>query len=241
MLVGTNNFLDFCIVIFNYTQKLFQLMSTEIAVSTLIEQLNWRYATKKMNGQAVSTEKIAQILEATRLAATSYGLQPFTVLVITNPELKAKIQPAAWGQTQVVDCSHLLVFCGWNKVTAQQIDTFVAQTTRERNLPEAALTDYKGFMSKSILGMDEATQRTWADKQIYIALGTALVAAAAAEVDSTPMEGFIPAQVDDILGLAAQGLHSTVMLPLGHRDAANDFLVAAKKVRRATDELFQFL
>jgi len=216
-------------------------MSTTSATSTLIEQLNWRYAAKKMNGQKVSAETIDQILEATRLSASSYGLQPFTVLVIENPELKAKIQAAAYGQTQTVDCSHLLVFCGWNTVTAQDIDNYIQDIATQRNAPLEALEGFKGYVSGAVLPLDDNTKKIWIDKQIYIALGTALIAAAAAQVDATPMEGFVPAQVDEILGLAAQGLHSTVMLPLGYRDAAGDYLTGAKKVRRASDKFFKFL
>jgi nitroreductase/dihydropteridine reductase len=216
-------------------------MSTQSAISTLIEQLNWRYATKKMNGQKLAADTLDHILEATRLSASSYGLQPFTVLVIENPELKAKIQPASWGQTQVVDCSHLLVFCGWNKITAENIEAYIADIAEQRGVSTESLAGFKGYIDGAVLGLDEATQRAWADKQVYIALGTALVAAAAAQVDATPMEGFVPAQVDEILGLAAKGLHSTVMLPLGYRDAANDYLTGAKKVRRSSDKFFQFL
>jgi nitroreductase / dihydropteridine reductase len=217
------------------------MQTNNSATDTLISQLNWRYATKKMNGQKVSSDKLNAILEAIRLSASSYGLQPFTVLVIENPELKAKLQPATYGQSQTVDSSHLLVFCGWNKVTAENIADYIADIAAERGVSIDALADFSGYMSGAILGLDAATQKHWADKQTYIALGTGLIAAAAAEVDATPMEGFIPAQVDEILGLEAQGLHSSLILALGYRDASADYLAAAKKVRRPANQFYKFL
>lgn len=215
-------------------------MSTN-STEQLLQQLNWRYATKRMNGEKVSQEKLNAILEATRLSASSYGLQPYTILVVENPELRAKLQPAAYNQPQTVEGSHILVYCAWNGVNQANIDAYMQDIADQRGLPIEALDGFKNYMAPVILGMDEASQRAWAAKQIYIALGTTLIAAAAAEVDSTPMEGFVPAQVDEILGLKEKGLHPVAMCVLGYRDAANDYLANAKKARRPSERLFQFL
>lgn len=199
----------------------------------LIEDLNWRYATKKMNGTKVPQDKVDYILEAARLSPSSSGLQPYRVLVITDPELLAKIRESSWGQSQVTDCSHLLVFASWDGYSLERMTEVFDKTIAERGLPENAMDEYK----KTIWGMYQNLSTEWhqqhAAKQAYIALGIAMVAAAEQKVDATPMEGFIPEQVDAILNLKEMGLKSAVLLPLGYRDADKDWLVNMKKVRTA--------
>jgi nitroreductase / dihydropteridine reductase len=197
----------------------------------LIDALNWRYATKKMNGQTVPQEKLDYILEATRLSPSSSGLQPYEIIVISNPELLEKIKPFAWNQSQITDCSHLLVFAAWESYTLEKITEVFDRTLAERGLPADRMDDYK----KTLWGMYEPLPTEWhanhAARQAYIALGVAMVAAAEQKVDATPMEGFTPEEVDKILGLKEKGLKSAVILPLGYRDEANDWLVNMKKVR----------
>lgn len=205
---------------------------------SLIDALEWRYATKKMNGNKVSSEKIEILLDAIRLSASGFGLTPYQILVIENPALKSQIQPIAYGQSQAADCSHLLVFAAWNEVTEAKIDAFVNLVAETRQAPLSALADYRGAMVGSLLSRPKEMQAIWADKQVYLAMGTALAAAAEFKIDTTPMEGFIPAKLDELLGLEAQGLHSVLLLAVGERDAANDFMVNAKKVRTPKDELF---
>jgi len=198
---------------------------------SLLENLNWRYATKKMNGKTVSQDKIDYILEATRLAPSSSGLQPYKVFVITDAKMKAKIQPIAFGQSQIVDCSHLVVFAAWDSYTLERIESVFDRTLKERGLPSNKMDDYK----KNLWGMYEPLSQEahahHAAKQSYIALGLAMVAAAEKKVDATPMEGFNMAELDQLLGLAEHGLKSVTLLPIGYRDAANDWLVNMKKVR----------
>ncbi|RQP18045.1 NAD(P)H-dependent oxidoreductase [Parapedobacter defluvii] len=203
----------------------------------LIETLKWRYATKKMNGQIVPQEKIDSILEAARLAPTSSGLQPFKILVITNPELKAKIQPVAFGQTQIVDSSHLLVFAAWDKYTAERIDAVFAHTAVERGIPASSFDDYTTRLKNMYLNQSAQTNFEHAARQAYIAFGLAIAAAAELQVDATPMEGFDNAALDELLGLPEQGLKSVTLLPLGYRDQENDWLVNQKKVRTPKEEL----
>lgn len=200
--------------------------------STLIEKLNWRYATKKMDPtKAVPQDKIDQIVEAIRMAPTSSGTQPFEVFVITNPEIRAKIRKVAWDQAQITDGSHLLVFAAWDNYSEERIDAVTRQMTEERGeIP--MLNQYYDNLKANYLPRTADVNHGHAARQAYIGLGFALAAAAELEVDSTPMEGFDPAAVDEILGLGERGLRSVVLLPLGYREAEGDWLLPMKKVRK---------
>lgn len=204
----------------------------------LINSLEWRYACKKMNGQAVPQQKIDTILEAIRLAPTSMGVQPFSVLVITDPELKKKIQPIAYNQTQIIDCSHLVVFAAWSSVTEAHIDEYIHHTAAVRNATLESLQGFKDMLTGSLLNQSAEQQQIWASRQAYLAFGVGIAAAATEEVDATPMEGFNPTALDELLGLAEKGLKSVSMLALGYRDAENDWLSKMAKVRRTKEKFF---
>lgn len=205
--------------------------------STLIEQLNWRYATKKMDPRkSVPQEKLDTIIEAIRMAPTSSGTQPFEVVVVTNPDVLAEIQKAAGDQAQITEGSHLLVFAAWDNYTSKRIDEVTDLNVAARgDLP--MLNAYYDNLKSYYVPRDAEVNYAHAARQAYIALGVALVAAAEQEVDSTPMEGFDPAQVDDILGLKERGLRSVVLLPLGYRDPTADWLLPMKKVRKSADTI----
>lgn len=203
----------------------------------LLDALQWRYAVKKMNGTKVPAEKLDTIIEATRLAPSGFGLTPYSIIVVEDEETRKKLQPAFYNQSQVVDGSVLIVFAAWNNVSEKEIAEYMQEIAHQRGVSIDSLKDFSGAVNGSFKNKTPEQARVWADKQAYLALGFSLVAAAAEEVDSTPMEGFAPDAVDEILGLKALGLHSTVALTLGFRDAANDYLVNAKKVRRTTDKL----
>lgn len=207
-------------------------------MNTTIDSLQWRYAAKRMNGQAVPAEKLDNILESIRLTATSNGLQPFTVLVIEDKAMREKLFANAVKQPQVVEGSHLLIFAAWKNITAEQIDTYFEQVYEERGMKKGSLDQYANFLKDNFSKQTETEIFNWAAKQAYIALGTALVAAAEEKVDSTPMEGFNPAEVDKILGLSEKGMGSSALLALGFRDESADHLVNAKKVRRSKDKMF---
>lgn len=207
---------------------------------SIINDLNWRYATKKMNGEAVSADKLDEILNAINLAATSYGLQPFTVIAVSNSEVKAKLQEAAYGQVQVGSSSHVLVFAVPTKLTAEHIDTYVQLVAKTRNMPAEALEGYKQMMLNTVGALPAEQQQVWCAKQAYIALGTALTAAATLKVDACPMEGFNAAQFDEILGLTAKGLKTVVMMPIGYRHA-EDASAKYAKVRKAKNDLIHFV
>jgi nitroreductase/dihydropteridine reductase len=204
---------------------------------SIIDSLKWRYAAKRMNSQTVPTEKIETLLEAIQLSASGFGLQPYKIFVIDNPALKAQIQPIAYGQPQVSESSHMLVFAAWNEITQEKIDAFIQLVAETRNAPLVALTDYKNAIVGSMLKIPKEAQVSWADRQVYLAMGTALVAAAELKIDTTPMEGFAPAKLDELLGLEAQGLHSVLMLAVGYRDESADYMTGAAKVRYPKNEL----
>ena len=204
----------------------------------LIKKLDWRYATKRMSGVEVSKDKLDAILEAIRLAPSSFGLTPYTVLVVKDADLRKKTQAAAYMQPQLVEGSHLLVFAAWDDITEKQVDDFMALIAATRGVPLSSLADYKKAIWGNVSSRSRTDRVAWSARQAYIALGVGLTAAALQGVDATPMEGFDPAKMDEALGLKAKGLTSVVLLMLGYRDDANDPLATAKKVRRAKEDLF---
>ena len=206
-------------------------------MSDLLQKLQWRYATKKMNpAKRVPEEKVERILEAVRLTATSSGLQPYEVVVVTNPELREQIKPHAWGQAQITDCSHLLVFAAWDNYTPERINMMFDLVNEQRGFKNEGWEAYRQKLLAAYPPRDAETNYQHAARQAYIGVGTALIAAAYEEVDSVPMEGFDPAKVDEILGLRERGLRSVVMIPLGYREVEGDWLVKLKKVRRAREQ-----
>lgn len=202
-----------------------------------IDKLNWRYATKAMNGQTVPQEKIDNILEAINLAPTSSGLQPFEVLVITNPDIKEELKGVAAGQTVVTDCSHLLVFAAWDRYTEDRINRVFDNTVELRGGTNEGLENYRQRLLNAFPKQEDEVSFHHAAKQTYIAFAHAIAAAAFEGVDSTPMEGFDANEVDRILGLRERGLKSCVMLPLGYRDEENDWLLKLSKVRKPKEEM----
>ena len=204
---------------------------------SLLDSLKWRYAVKKMNGTTIPAEKLETIIEATRLAPSGFGLTPYTIIVVEDEATRKKLLPAFYNQSQVVDGSAVIVFAAWNTISEKEIAEYMQEIAEERGVGVDSLKDFSDAINGSFKNKTPEQARVWADKQAYLALGFALVAAAAEEIDATPMEGFKPDAVDEILGLTALGLHSAVAVTLGYRDAANDYLSGAKKVRRASEKL----
>jgi len=207
----------------------------------LIEDLNWRYATKKMNGNTIPDDTLETILDAIRLSPSSSGLQPYKVYIISDKEVLKQIQPIAMGQSQIVDCSHLLVFASWENYTLEKMEKVFNYTLRERGLPLNTMDDYKNNLWGMYSQLPEDFHAHHASKQAYIALGVGLVAAAGQKIDATPMEGFDPNALDEFLKLKEKGLKSSCLLALGYRDSENDYLVNMKKIRKPKDELFEKL
>ncbi len=203
----------------------------------LNKTLEWRYAAKKMNpAKAVPQDKVERILEAARLAPTSSGLQPFEIIVITNSELREKIKPIAWGQGQITDCSHLLVFAAWDDYTPERINMMFDLTNEVRGFKSDSWENYRNMLLNKYPSRGPEINFQHTARQAYIALGVALVAAACEEVDSTPIEGFDPDALDVLLNLRSHGLRSVLLLPLGYREADQDWLVNLKKVRRPREK-----
>jgi nitroreductase / dihydropteridine reductase len=204
--------------------------------------LNWRYATKKMDpSKAVSEDKVERILEAISLAPTSSGLQPFEVIVVKNPDTRAKLRAVANDQAQITDGSHLIVFAAWDRYTAERINAVRDQLETERGFKNEGLTAYYENLKAAYLAQDAEVNFQHAARQAYIAFGIGLTAAAEEKVDTTPMEGFDPDAFDKILGLRERGLRSVVIMPLGYRDASEDWLVNLKKVRRPRSEFVKLV
>ena len=203
----------------------------------LLDKLKWRYAAKAMNGEKVPQEKVDNIIEAISLAPTSSGLQPFEVFVITNQEVKEKIRPIAWNQSVITDCSHLLVFAAWDTYTADRINKQFDLTNEVRGFKNEGWENYRQMLLSTYPQQDAEVNFNHAAKQAYIAFANAIVAAAFEEVDATPIEGFVPDKLDEILGLREKGLRSCVILTLGYRQADKDWLVNLKKVRKSKEDL----
>ncbi len=210
-------------------------------MSNLLKDLNWRYATKKMNGLPVAEEKVQTIVEAARLAPTSSGLQPFEILVITNPEIKQQILPVAFNQQQIVDSSHLLIFAAWSGDFIQRIEKVFEHTNRERGLPASATEDYKNMLTNTFRSRSDEANFNFAARQAYIAFGMAIAAAAEQKVDATPMEGFDGPALDTLLNLEEKKLKAVTLLPLGYREETGDWLLNLKKVRRPVNEMIHVI
>ena len=204
----------------------------------LIESLEWRYATKRMNGEQIPEEKMNNILDAVQLAPSSYGLTPYNVIVVQDPAMKEKLAPQCYNQPQIKESSALLIFAPWKIINDDNVDTYMQEIATTRSIPVEALVDLSNSIKGKIKSSTPEDLNAWASKQAYIALGVGLAAAAVEGIDSTPMEGFNPAGVNDVLELGAKGLSAACMLALGYRDAAQDYLANAKKVRRDKEKLF---
>jgi nitroreductase len=207
-------------------------------MSNFNENANWRYATKKFDAtKKIKAEDLEFLKESIQLSASSYGLQPYKVLIIENPEIRAKLQPASWGQTQIVDAAYVIVFANELNVGNDQIDSYVKNIAETRGITIDNVKPYGDFMKSAILNLPEDVKNIWTSKQTYLALGNLLNAAAELKIDVTPMEGFVPEQYNEILGLTEKGLNAALVATIGYRaeDDANQF---NKKVRKSKEDLF---
>lgn len=203
---------------------------------SLIENLNWRYATKKMNGKTVPSDRVGYVLEAARLAPSSSGLQPYRIIVVSDREMLQKLRKLAHDQSQITDCSHLLIFAAWDHYSNERIGDVLLRTVRERGLPDTTIEAYQNKLWSAYQPLGQAWHKAHAARQTYIALGLAIAAAAEKKVDATPMEGFEPDKVDELLGLSKRGLTAVALLALGFRDEQNDWLMPLKKVRTPKED-----
>jgi nitroreductase len=207
-------------------------------MSQFIENAKWRYATKKFDtNKKVSAEDLETLKEAIRLSASSFGLQLYKVIVVENPEVRAKLKEASWGQTQVVDASHLIVFANQTTVTDADVEGYIQNIANTRNIPVDALSGFSDYMKGTINNMPDEIKPIWTSKQTYIALSNLLNAAAELKIDVTPMEGFVAAQYNEILGLDKLNLNAALVAPIGYRHE-EDATQHAAKVRKSNQDLF---
>jgi nitroreductase len=205
----------------------------------LLEQLNWRYATKQFDpARKIGAQDWATLEDALQLSPSSGGLQPWKFIVVTDPEVRARLRAASYGQAQITDASHLVVFAAKKNFNEADVDSLINQTARVRGVAPEALATFRGMLVGGIVnGLDDASRAAWARNQAYIALGNLLTSAALLGIDACPMEGFDRAQYDEILGLPAQGLGSAVIATLGYR-SPEDKYATAPKVRFPKEEIF---
>jgi nitroreductase len=203
----------------------------------LLENLNWRHAVKAYDpSKKVSKENIDKIVEAARLAPSSSGLQPFKVIVVENQDMKEKLVAGALNPECMRDCSHVVIFAAWDRYTAERIDQVYDFTTDERGLPRGRFGSYTDQL-KSIYTKQSAEENfAHIARQTYIALGLALAQAAELKIDSTPVEGFNNAVVDEALELGKLGLKSVSLMYVGYADTANDWIAPMKKVRTPKED-----
>ena len=213
-------------------------MKHTVSESQLLEALQWRYATKNFNSnRKISAGTWETLQKALVLSPSSFGLQPYRFVVVNDPATRAKLMPHAWNQRQVVDASHFIVFAARTAMTEAEIDRFLGRIMEVRGWSREALAGYRQMMTGNLLST-EASARIphWTARQAYIALGNLLTCAALLGVDACPMEGFVPAEFDKVLGLTAQGYAAVVCCALGYR-MFDDKYAAARKVRFPVDEL----
>ena len=210
-------------------------------MTNFIENQKWRYATKKFDAsKKVSAADLETLKEAIQLSTSSYGLQLYKVFIIENPEVRAKLQPVSWGQSQIVDASHLFVFANIVDVQDKHIDDYVQNIANTRGLSVEDLKGYSDFMKSKIVPLPVDKKSIWTSKQTYLALANLMNAAAELKIDVTPMEGFEPERYNEILGLNASGLNACLVATVGyrHEEDANQF---AKKVRKSEANLFEII
>ena len=210
-------------------------------MNTILENRTWRYATKKFDSsKKISDDNLELLLEATRLSASSYGLQPYHVFVITNPEIREQLKPVSWGQSQITEASHLIVFANQTNFNGELVDSHITNTAKTRNIPSENLKGYSDFAKSKLVDLPQKTKEEWTAKQVYIALGNLMQAAAELKIDTCPMEGFDAEAYDEILGLQGKDLTASVVLPIGYR-SAEDATQHSPKVRKSKQELFTYI
>ena len=205
---------------------------------TIIEKLKWRYATKKFDSaKKISLETLNELLESTQLAPTSYGLQPFKILVIEDSKIREKLKIAAYGQPQITDASQLIVFARIKNYSVQHVEEYAQNIVNTRNIDPKVIEDFIKEIKGAVNSQTQEQLAVWNSKQCYLALGFLLFAAAEHQVDACPMEGFDAAKFDEILGLDEKNLSSVVIATIGYRSNDDDYQKQSK-VRKSKEELF---
>ena len=204
----------------------------------LLDNLQWRAAIKQFDPtKKLTHQQLDELLVAVHLAPSSFGLQPYRVIVVENPEIRVKLREAAYGQAQITEASHLVIFASETNVDEKLVKAYIDQVAITRGTDRNGLAGFEGTINGTVNSKTPEARITWAQKQAYIALGFLLHAAADMHIDTCPMEGFNPAAFDEILGLTAKGLTATVIAPVGYRSDA-DVYSKMPKVRKPANEFF---
>ena len=206
-------------------------------MNNILDALEWRYAVKKFDDKASLTEQqILEVKKVFNLSASSYGLQPYKMIVVQNPELKEKLVPASFGQQQISQSAAILVFAVRTDFGMDYIDQFFKDMSTKRQIPLENLEGYKNFMKGSFANKSEDEISSWATKQVYLTMGHMLASLAALQIDACPMEGIDPQAYDKILDLDAKQLKTIVAMPIGVR-APDDASATALKVRKDLSDI----
>ena len=204
-----------------------------------IEDQKWRYATKKFDAtKKISNKDLDVLKESIQLAATSYGLQLFKVLIVENKQKRDLLKPASWGQSQIIDASHLMVFCNFTEVSEEHLNHYAGIKAKASNIPVESLSGYMQFIQSTLEARTPEQIDSWTAKQTYIGLANLMNAAAELHIDTCPMEGFDASKYDEILGLSDKGLAAAVVCPVGYR-SEEDTTQDAPKVRKSLEDLFE--
>ncbi len=211
---------------------------TKTATNSIVDALNWRYATKKFDPSKKISASDWQVLEdALQLSPSSYGLQPYKFIVVTDQKVKDELVAACWNQAQVAQCSHFVIFARKNEVNAETVDQYIDLIAKTRDVPVDALKPVHDMVNGFVTGATPEKLAEWTARQTYIALGNLMTVAATLEIDNCPMEGIVVPEIDRILKLNEKGCTSVVACALGYR-AADDKYATLTKVRFPKDELF---
>jgi nitroreductase len=207
--------------------------------NTIIDDLNWRYATKKYDAEKkISTEDFETICESLRLVPSSYGLQPVKYIVINNKSMREKLLPLAYNQPQITDASHLIVICSYRNISPKMVGEYLSLMSETRNIPLEDLSKFGENMDASFAKLSTEELCEWTAKQGYISLGHIMHTCANLRIDATPMEGFNKTSFDEALNLASKNLQSVLLLAVGYR-SSEDNLAGLVKVRKSTENLFE--
>lgn len=202
------------------------------------EALDWRYAVREFSPRILNHQKVTTLLDATRKSASSYGLQPYKILLIRSESIRQKLLPYSFGQRKILHCSHLVVFAAQTDIGNKIVDRYIDQRMKTRQESISELAGYADHMKSALAAKSDLEKKAWAHQQVYIALGTLLAAAATMRVDSCPMTGFDPIGYDQVLGLANRGLESSVVVALGYRSPI-DNSANLEKVRFDYDDVVE--
>jgi len=212
---------------------------TAVSPDTVLAALHWRYAVKKFDpAKKIPADLWTAMEQSLVLSPSSYGLQPWKFVVVETQSVREQLLPHSWGQKQIVDASHLVVFALKKDTGPADAERLVARSVEMRKLPPTALDGYKKVMVGSLTGKPAADIDVWMSRQVFIALGVFLMTAAMLGVDACPMEGFVPEKYDEVLGLTAKGYASRVVATAGYR-AADDANATLAKVRYPTEEVVE--